>query len=174
MNSNNVFSFIFFPLQIDSLIDIKDGIRDSNIPVAWMKLSVLRAVLRPLAALTRVLQGEQFTAGDLRENIEWCKHQLEKVKLNDEDPNAVLAADHMLKALNDRCEMIYNKIQFQAALYLDPRFVNRGGGMDLSHEQKQAAVVCIFFSLIPHNVNCIIILGIVTNFLFFFLFYSYT
>lgn len=109
---------------------------------------MLQLVLKPVAILTKMLQTEQYIAGDLKEHVAHCKYQLKRIIRHNHSPQATVAALDMIKAIDHRCKLIFSSIQFLAALYLDPRFINKGNGKILSHEEQVDAMVCIFSIII--------------------------
>lgn len=140
---NLTLSVSMLPLQLESLIKIKDQLKNSKIRLNWESIRIIVTVLAPLERLTKEMQKEQYIAGDFLDSLLRCKHDLQLIADTNRGNATGNAAKEMLRALEERQHLILKNIQFLAAIYLDPRYINSANGNFLTPQEESSARVCI-------------------------------
>lgn len=125
---------------MQSLVAIKDHIFD--VTLDWTFVEELMSVLQPAEELTVKLQTVQYTIGDFVADYSICLYEIRKKTRG----TTMLGAMNLEHDLQARQPMVFRKIHFLAALYLDPRFNNKESnntGRYLTRDDKFRCVVCI-------------------------------
>lgn len=133
-----MFFFSFPPRQISSLIAVREHLVDSKIRIDWDQLVDLRDLLSPVHVLIQELLCVQYTVGDF--TLSHAKALFGLDRIQRKQPRLKAVAHEMEEALERATEPITTTLQFQAAMYMDPRFNNQHS-RKLSEERRIQIVV---------------------------------
>lgn len=127
------------------MIAIRPQLTQSQIPIEWDQLIMMRDVLKPLYVFTKELQRVQYTAGDYYISYGIAAYELARIARK--QPDVREAALEMRSALANRSEAITCTMQFQAALYMDPRYTNETTTLNTEEQNK----IVVRTSIIYYN-----------------------
>lgn len=118
---------------------IKDDLEDSEIVIDWDRIKELIDALSPIQRLTEVLQKEQLIAGHMTGALFTCNHRLD-LAIKKGNTHAQL----MKECLAKRTKSIMETIQFETALFFDPRYVHEARNV-FTHQELTKIIVSITF-----------------------------
>lgn len=104
---------------MNTLAPLRDFLAASTITFQWDRIQEFLTVLEPLYSITLKMQKEKYTAGDLCADLRAAHSKLNRITEYRD------SAEDMSALLHNRTDPLINSIQFQAALYMDPRFVHQ-------------------------------------------------
>lgn len=90
--------------------------------IDWAKSSKIYAVLKEMDHCTSILAIHDSTPGDLVDQLLTTMEKLKK--LAEMQPEFAIEAKEMISILEKKINDLLLNIQFEAAVYLDPRFVS--------------------------------------------------
>ena len=120
-------------------MNIKEKLLESGIAVDWSRIDELMEVLKPVQVLSKELQRKQKTPGDLVADLFECNYYLGKAtKKGNHD------ATRMTECLDNRLKPIMETIQFEAAMFFDPRYVHQSVSQ-FTNQRLTQIIVSIYF-----------------------------